>query len=144
MTLGLASRHEFEEHRGELELRIDAPSLLALFVEAGRALAGKMDVTPLENPGAWTDEVVVTASDREALLVAWLNELVYRSEFAKVLFTEFEIAHLSDRQLVGRIHGKCVERLRNPIRAATYNGLSIREGAGGFTARVVLEASESR
>lgn len=140
----LASSHEFEEHRGEIELRIDAPSLSALFVEAARAVAGKMDVSPLENPAAWTEEVVVTASDREALLVGWLNELVYRSEFAKVLFTEFEITHLSDRQLVAGIHGKCVERLRNPVKAATYNGLSIEEGAGGFTARVVLEAGEPR
>lgn len=134
-----AASHTFEEHRGELEIRIDAPSLPALFVEAARALAEVMQATPLEAPTAWSDEVVLDASDREALLVEWLNELVYRSEVAKAHFTEFEIGHLSDRRLVAGIRGTRVERLRNPVKAATYHGLSIVERAGGVTATVILD-----
>ncbi len=133
------ARHSFEEHRGELEVRIDAPSLPALFAEAGRALAEVMHATPLEAPAGWSDEVVVNARDREALLVEWLNELVFRSEVSKVLFTEFEITHLSDRQLVAAIRGTCVEQLRNPVKAATYHGLSIAERAGEVTAKVILD-----
>jgi SHS2 domain-containing protein len=131
--------HSFEEHRGELEIRIEAPSLPALFAEAGRALAEVMHATPLAAPAGWSDEVVVNARDREALLVEWLNELVFRSEVAKVLFTEFEITHLSDRQLVATIRGTSVERLRNPVKAATYHGLSIAEPPGAVTAKVILD-----
>jgi SHS2 domain-containing protein len=137
--MAAAGRHSFEEHRGELEVRFDAPSLPALFAEAGRALAEVMHTTPLEAPAGWSDEIVVNARDREALLVEWLNELVFRSEVAKVLFTEFEITHLSDRQIVAAIRGTRVERLRNPVKAATYHGLSIVEHAGGFTAKVILD-----
>lgn len=131
--------HALEEHRGELELRIDAPSLPELFAEAGRALAEEMHASPLEAPAGWSDEVVVNARDREALLVEWLNELVFRAEVARVLLSRFEITELSDRRLVARIHGTCVERLRNPVKAATYHGLSIAERAGGVTARVILD-----
>jgi SHS2 domain-containing protein len=131
--------HSFEEHRGELEIRIEAPSLPALFAEAGRALAEVMQGTPLEPPTAWSDDVVVEAGDREALLVEWLNELVFRSEVAKVLFTELDITHVSDRQLVAAIRGTRVERLRNPVKAATYHGLSIVERAGVLTATVILD-----
>lgn len=137
--MAAVASHTFEEHRGELEIQLDAPSLTELFAEAGRALAEVMDVTPLDAPVGWSDEVVVNARDREALLVDWLNELVFRSEVAKVLFTEFQITHLSDRQLVAAIRGTRVERLRNPVKAATYHGLSIAERAGGVSAKVILD-----
>lgn len=136
MTTGA---HAFEEHLGELEIRIEARSLPELFVEAGRALAEAMHGSPLAFPSGWSEDVVVTAGDREALLVEWLNELVLRSEIAKVLFTDFEITHLSDRQLVAVIRGTRVERLRNPVKAATYHGLSIVERADGVTATVILD-----
>lgn len=137
MTAGTG--HSLEEHRGELEIRIDAPSLRALFAEAGRALTEVMHATPLEMPTGWSEEVVVNARDREALLVEWLNELVFRSEVSKALFTEFEITHLSERQLVAALRGTRVRELRNPVKAATYHGLSIAEHAGGFTAKVILD-----
>ncbi len=133
------ARHAVEEHRGELQIRIDAPSLPALFVEAGRALAEVMRGTPLEPPSAWSDDVVVTAEDREALLVEWLNDLIFRSEVSKVLFTDFQITHLTDRQLVATIRGTRLARLRNPVKAATYHALSIAERDGGVTATVILD-----
>lgn len=134
-----AATHAFEEHRGELEIRIDAPSLPALFAEAGRALAEVMHTSPLDAPAGFSDEVVVTGRDREALLVGWLNELVFRSETSKVLFDEFEVTFLSDHRLAAAIHGTCVHELRNPVKAATYHGLSVVEHAGGLTAKVILD-----
>lgn len=138
MATGGAS-HSFEEHRGELEIRIDAPSLPALFAEAGRALAEAMHATPLEPPARWSDEVVVNGRDREALLVEWLNELVFRSEIEKVLLTDLEITNLSDSRLVATVRGTRVAELRNPVKAATYHGLAIDEAAEGFVARVILD-----
>ncbi|WP_242394355.1 archease [Anaeromyxobacter oryzisoli] len=134
-----AASHSFEEHRSELEIRIEAPSLPALFAEAGRSLVEVMHGTPLEAPGAWSDEIVVTARDREALLVEWLNELVFRAEVAKVLFTEFEIGRLSQRELVATVRGSRVSALRNPVKAATYHGLAIAAAGEGFTAKVILD-----
>lgn len=139
MEANVAASHSFEEHLAELELRVDGPSLPELFAEAGRAVVEVMDATPPATPSGWSAEVVVNASDRDALLVDWLNELVFRSEVGKVLLTELEITHLSDRQLVATIRGTRVERLRNPVKAATYHGLSITERAGGFTAKVILD-----
>ena len=134
-----AAGHAFEEHRGELEIRIDGPTLEALFAEAGRALAELMRATPLEPRTRCAEEVVVSAPDREALLVEWLNELVFRSEVEKAIFGELDIAHLSDTRLVATIRGTRVAALRNPVKAATYHGVCIAERAGGFTAKVVLD-----
>ncbi len=137
--MAVRAEHSFEEHRGELEIRIEGPTLPAVFAEAGRALAEVMDATSLEAPMGLSDEVVVNAPDREALLVEWLNELVYRSEVERAIFTDLEVAHLSDHQLVATIRGTRVAGLRNPVKAATYHGLSIAENAGGITAKVILD-----
>ncbi len=131
--------HALDEHLGELAVRIEAPSLPALFAEAGRALAETMRATPLPAPADCSEEIVLDARDREALLVAWLNEIVLRAEVSKALFTRFEIAHLSDGHLVAVVHGARVAALRNPVKAATYHRLSIEEHDGTFTARVILD-----
>src|SRR5512146_2758150 len=92
--------HEFEEHRSELQLRVDAVSLAGVFAEAARAVAQLMHGAPDETLGPVSQDVVLEAPDREALLVDWLNELVFRSEVAKAVFTDFEFEQLTDERLV--------------------------------------------
>jgi SHS2 domain-containing protein len=130
--------HILEEHTGELKLRIEAPTLPELFAEAGRALAEAMGAPTSGEP--LVEKVIeVDASDREALLVDWLNELVFLSEVEKVVFQQFRIELQSERRLVASSSGVKVERLRNPVKAATYHALSISERPDGFVATVVLD-----
>ncbi len=133
------ARHVVEEHRGELQLRLEAPSLAALFVEAGRAVAELMRGDAPEPRTEHTAGVTLSAGDREALLVDWVNELVYRAEVDKVIFDAFEIHALTGRRLEASIRGARVVRLRNPVKAATYHGLSIEDGPGGLAATLVLD-----
>lgn len=132
-------RHVVEEHVGELAFRLEAPTLTELFEEAGRALAGVMRGRGLRRAPPARLEIAVQAPDREALLVEWLNELVYRAEVEHVLFTDFRVQLLSDRELVAIARGRRVGRLRNPVKAATLHSLSLAEVAGGVRAKVVLD-----
>ncbi len=134
------ARHVLEEHTGELAIRIEAPTLPTLFEEAARALAATMRPANGNRSGAEQEErVTLGATDREALLVAWLNEIVYRSEVSHLLLHAFRIERLSDEHLDAVVRGRRVEHLRNPVKAATYHGLSITESDAGLTARVVLD-----
>ena len=132
-------RHAFEEHVGEVQIRIEAPSLPELFAEAGRALAELF----LEDPAAAAPgervEVVVRASDREALLAEWLNELVFQSETRHCAFTDLDVTGISDHELHARIGGIPIEGPRLAVKAATLHGLGIREQRGSWTASVVLD-----
>jgi putative phosphoribosyl transferase len=135
-----SARHAFEDHIGELALRIEAPTLPVLFEEAGRALSkamGRGDTR--SSPTDHEEKMTVAAPDREALLVEWLNELVYRAEVSRVLPREFRIERLSERELDAVVRGVRVERLRNPVKAATFHGLSIVESPEGFRATIVLD-----
>ncbi len=134
-----SARHAFEDHIGELALRVEAPTLPMLFEEAGRALSEAMGGDTGGSPVDHEEKMAVAAPDREALLVEWLNELVYRAEVSRVLPREFRIERLSERDLDAVVRGIRLERLRNPVKAATFHGLSIVESPEGFRATIVLD-----
>ena len=135
-----SASHTFEDHIGELALRIEAPTLPMLFEEAGRALSEAMGQGDTSgSPADHEEEMTVAAPDREALLVEWLNELVYRAEVSRVFPREFRIERISERDLAAVVRGVRLERLRNPVKAATFHGLSVSESPEGFRATIVLD-----
>ncbi len=163
---GTGARHAFEEHTSELQVRLEAPTLAELFAEAGRALAEVMSAdtplapspsTPLATGVAKPGRAVVPslaegatelgpyesvrlhAADRSALLVDWLNELLFRTETARRIFTDFRVDRISDQELSASIRGPQVELEQTPVKAATMHNIAIREELGRFRATVVLD-----
>lgn len=134
-----AARHEFEEHTGEVQVLLEAPTLQELFVEAGRALAGLMATEPPASVRPPGERIALQAPDREALLVDWLNELIFLSETRKQVFTELSIEELSDTSLRAVVRGGEPPALRTPVKAATFHGLRIAGGPGAYSARLVLD-----
>lgn len=135
------ARRSFEEHTGEVQVRITAPSLEELFAEAGRALAEVM--TGEEEPGdgalASLEEVALEASDRDALLAEWLNELIHRSETSEAIYADIVVEAVSDERLRARVRGLREHPLKTPVKAVTFHGRSIEEVDGGYAASVVLD-----
>jgi SHS2 domain-containing protein len=136
---GPHASHTFEEHTGELQIRLFAPTLAELFAEAGRALMEVMDGAPPAGPIGPGERVALSAADRDALLVDWLNELIYRVETGRRLYREFAIQQLTDEELIASIRGTPAPRLRTLVKAASFHGLRIDEADAGFTATVVLD-----
>jgi SHS2 domain-containing protein len=135
----LAPRHWFEEHTGDVQLRIVAPALPQLFVEAGMALAELISERRGQSSEQAIETVEVHAPDREALLVEWLNELIFRGETERKVYDEFRITSLSDQSLRAEIRGAAPEQLRTAVKAATFHRLEIATQAGGYSATVVLD-----
>lgn len=120
-------------------LRITAPTLPRLFEEAGRALAELMAEQWTDDPGAESESVTVRAPDREALLVEWLNELVFRSETRGRVYPYLQVTGLTDSELQAQIRGAIPNPLRTAVKAATYHRLQIASQADGYTASIVLD-----
>ncbi len=132
--------HTFEAHTSDVEIRVDARSSRELFAEAGLALAEIM-LGRAELPPATPEYQVIQleAPDRDALLVDWLNELIYRAERDGRVFTRFTIEHLTERELTAGVQGAAVPDLRSLVKAATFHGLQTRETEHGVTANVILD-----
>jgi protein archease len=131
--------HSFVEHTSEVELHLHATTLPALFAEAGRALAELMLGEETTGTETVSDEVSVSAPDREALLAAWIDELVFQAEIQKAVFTRFEITRLDDRAIAARIAGIAEPVIKTAVKAATFHGLRVAEEDGRFVATVVLD-----
>jgi SHS2 domain-containing protein len=129
----------FEEHTGEVRLRLRADSLPELFEEAALAVAELMCAARSDPVGAALP-VRVGARDREALLAAWVDELVFLSETRKRVWSEARIEQLGDTELVATVRGFEPAALRTQIKAATLHDLRIVETApGSFEATLVLD-----
>ena len=88
-------------------------------------------------------EVSVEAPDLEALLVAWLGELLVLFETQNIVLGKFEIKTLTDRTLKAVAWGEPFQwekhRFKRAIKAVTYHQLRIWETPKGWRARVILD-----
>lgn len=120
-------------------MRIEAETLPALFEEAARGLADLLAEDAAGPPTRAAEHVVLSSKDRDALLVDWLNELVYRGEVDKCVYAEVKIDRIDESGLEATIRGREPHAPRTAVKAATWHGLRVRAKDGGFEARVVLD-----
>ncbi len=86
--------------------------------------------------------IEVEAEDREELVVAWLNELLYLLDVERVILKRFDITQLSDTRLKAEVFGDRIDRSRHilqaGIKAATHHTLDIRKN-DGYSIRVIFD-----
>ena len=79
-------------------------------------------------------KVNVEATDQEALLVDWLNELLYLFDVEHIIFKRFDITVLSQNRLQAKVYGEKIDksrhRLKTGVKAATYHMLKIEKNKG--------------
>ena len=87
-------------------------------------------------------DIEVNSTDRESLIVDWLNELLYVFDVEHIVFSRFDIVHLGETSLNARVYGEKVDRsrhtLKREVKAATYHSLKIVE-ENGYRIQVILD-----
>ena len=133
---------EVVDHTADVAVRAWAPTPQGVFEEVGKA-AFSLICDPLTVAQTETHEVRVEAENRELLLAAWINELVYMFETRRVLFVDFEVLELDDTHLVARASGERLDPGRHAVcggvKAATLHQLSFVEGPSGCEGFVILD-----
>jgi SHS2 domain-containing protein len=137
----VAASHRFEEHTGEVRLELAASTCEDLFAEAGRALAEIM-LGPVPEPPASAPPprpIEVRAPDRAALLVEWLNELIFLAETSKQVLTRFRVDSVDDLAVRAAAWGVEPEAIKTAVKAATLHQLALERSTEGWRASVVLD-----
>lgn len=129
-------------HTADLAWRLWADSLPELFeIAAGALVATMTDRRYLRR--RQKREIAVESPDREALLVDWLNRLLYLFDVEGFLGREFHVISLTDRRLEAIAWGEDFDPERHPektaIKAATYHHLEIGPQGDGWQATVILD-----
>jgi SHS2 domain-containing protein len=87
--------------------------------------------------------VSLESSDREALLVDWLNHLLYLFDIDGFLGRDFQVTLLTPARLEARMQGDIFDITRHPaktaVKAATFHKLEILPAPDGWRATVVLD-----
>lgn len=130
------------EHQADLGLDLDAADGPALFAEAARALADM-----LFEPGTVGEDALRVldgkAPDAGALLVDWLNDLLFLAETGFAFSGRVELPTWSETAYGARVHGESLDPVRHAprglVKAATYHGLEVAHTEGGWRARVILD-----
>ncbi|MFN3974819.1 MAG: archease [Dehalococcoidia bacterium] len=132
----------FLEHTADVGIVAEGRDLQEAFAWAAMGMfAFIADLSTVEERES--QEVEVTAPDREALLVAFLNELNFLFEARGFLFKRIEVVALTDTRMRAIGWGETLDRSRHRIqclvKSATYHALSIQPQDGGWRVQVILD-----
>jgi SHS2 domain-containing protein len=138
----MAAMFETFDHTADLGLRIRAPDLDGLFVEAAMALFSII----VEDPAAVTPKQAVgiehANDDVEYLLFDWLKTLLYHFDAEHLVFSRFEV-HIDAGGLKGTAWGEPLDRSRHElsheVKAITYHGLRVERTEDGYLAEVIVD-----
>jgi protein archease len=132
-------RHRWVDHTSEVQLEVEAESLPGLAAEAGRALGWLMlRGAPSEVAGP-ARTLEVSSVDRDALLVDWLNEILFVAETESWVPIEFVVEEATPTRLRVAARGVPVEEVPSSVKAATLHGLKVEEHDGSFRAEVIFD-----
>ena len=129
----MGKRFEVIEHTADVGIAAYGADLKEAFANAAYALFSLMTDVDSVSDNVRRD-VEVAADNREELLVAWLNELIYLFEVNDVLFSRFDVGELSDTRLKAACYGEHIDprrhKMKAGVKAATYHMLKVEEGDG--------------
>lgn len=141
------SRRSFRKYRplfhtADVAYRIRGGSLAEIYENAAAALVATMtDRRRLR--ARESRNLEVEAPDREALLVEWLNLLLYLYDVDGFLGREFTVLALDHQHLRARTRGETFDPERHvaktAVKAATYHHLEITPRDHGWQATVILD-----
>jgi SHS2 domain-containing protein len=135
---------EHFEHTADVGFRIRAGDLADLFRTAAEGLFDYIVVNRDEIRDVDREAVSLTADAPEDLLVAWMNELIFRCETTHRVYTRFEVTPSDDgKTLDATIAGEPIDRNRHvldhEVKAVTQHGASLRRAGEEWVAELILD-----
>ena len=129
------------EHTADIGVRAHGKTVEELFVNAASGVQFiAFDAEMVQPRDAFPLEAV--GEDLEALLVNWINEVIYWFDARRIGFARFDV-RVDKGRVAGRGFGEPRDPERHParlvVKAATYHLLRVSEQAGLWTAEVYLD-----
>jgi SHS2 domain-containing protein len=132
------------DHTADVGLRIHGDDAADLFRTAAEGLFDYVVANRGDVRTERAEAVSLRAESTADLLLAWLNELIFRSETGHVLYARFDVRVADDGlSLEARIGGEAIDRdrhvLDHEVKAVTHHGASLDREGDGWVAEVILD-----
>ncbi len=129
----IAPHWEHFEHEADIGIRGIAPTLEQAFEQTAVAMTAVI-TNPDQVSASKAVSIRCEATDKELLLVDWINELVYQMAVQGLLFKRYQVA-IQNGNLSATAFGEVVDRQKHQpaveIKGATFTGLSVYQQADG-------------
>jgi SHS2 domain-containing protein len=127
------------DHTADWAIHVRGVDLPDLFAQAAVGMLSLANPSPLvDRPGVHR-QVRFQAPDREALLVRWLEELLFLLETQGQVPRSIQVSISSDLRLSADLVLGPVEAPGRDIKAVTFHGLRVAETDLGLEATVVFD-----
>ena len=126
------------EHTADWSLRVRGQDLEHLFRNAAFGMVGLMGISTEDGP-EHSYSLDLEAEDPESLLVAFLDEILYRVEFTAASVEDITFSSFSDHALRAVIASLPVLGIEKAIKAVTFHMLEILKAEQGFETVIVFD-----
>jgi SHS2 domain-containing protein len=134
--------YETLEHTADIGIVAHGKDISEVFVNAAKGFLSLI-VDPKQVEAEEKFDIEVSAPDREALLVNWMNELIYLVSAKEVLLKEFNVIELTDTSLKIKASGEKIKKskhhFKREVKAATYHKLKIERTDGEWQSQVIFD-----
>lgn len=133
---------EIVNHTSDISIKAYGKTLKELFENAATGMFNIL--ADLEGITSSTElKINAEGLDKEELLIAWLDELLYNFYTKQIIFCEFDITELTEKNLTAAVKGRFIgenrNRLKTEIKAATRHDLRIEKKGGTYEVQIVFD-----
>lgn len=125
-------------HTADWGMHVWAEDLTSLLVTAAEGMFDLLDVIAAPQDQLLVSFRLPAASSPEALLVDFLNELLFLSDREQIGFDNFDVT-ISHDQLEARVSGGKLIAQSKEIKAVTFHMLAVETTERGVEARLVFD-----
>lgn len=118
-------------HTADVRLRVKAASPKALFRDAARGLTSMMKPRVSEHASPVMRTFSLTASDRTALLVDFLNAVLTQAYTNKETYRHMHFTKIDEKELVAELTALPVTEFGEDVKAVTYHEANVRQNTKG-------------
>ena len=128
------------EHPTDIRLRVWGRNLVELFQDAllGMMQILKSQILNLKSQKLSERKIVVQSNDQTALLIDFLNEVLYQSQVNREIYTKIEFDKLTEKELQARLFGHGIAKFDEDIKAVTYHQAEIKKTPEGNYETIIL------
>ncbi len=126
------------EHTADWALKVWAPELSTLFVEAVQGMFSLRGIELIKGNRISRSFYLETESV-EILLVMFLEEILFFGEDEGLGFDEYEVTVEKEYHLKANIHGGMIGSQQKEIKAVTFHNLNVAETESGYEVVIVFD-----
>lgn len=135
--------YEYLDHTGDLGVHVYGNTLPELFTNAASGMLEAM-VASDSVDAVKQISIEVTAESLEDLMVAWLDELIFKHEVEEICFQRVEILQITNTKLSATGYGEPTDLKKHivytEIKSVTYHQLIVEQRPDGtWFAQVIFD-----